>query len=165
LSYRNRGDCTDCKSLKHIILIDTIKINNEKESNIYYNNFIKDGYEGIVYKNMNAKYEFSNYKEIRSYQFLKRKKGYDAEYPIIGFEAGIHGKDKDAIIFIMGTTNGKQFKAVPNDTLPNRKKMYKLALENFNTLYKNKLATIKFDEYSQDQIPLRAKFITIREYE
>jgi DNA ligase-1 len=163
--YQKLKELFKNKKFKHIILIDTIKINNEKESNIYYNNFIKDGYEGIVYKNMNAKYEFSNYKEIRSYQFLKRKKGYDAEYPIIGFEAGIHGKDKDAIIFIMGTTNGKQFKAVPNDTLPNRKKMYKLALENFNTLYKNKLATIKFDEYSQDQIPLRAKFITIREYE
>lgn len=153
------------KTFNYLILTDTIKIHNEKSSDKYYKDFIENGYEGIVYKNLDAKYEYSNYKEIRSYQFLKRKKIYDAEYSIIGFEAGIHGKDKDAIIFIMETQNGKHFKAVPNDTLKNRKKMYKLALENFDTLYKNKLATIKFDEYSIDNIPLRAKFIAIRDYE
>jgi hypothetical protein len=65
----------------------------------------------------------------------------------------------------MSTDDGHTFKSVPNDTLINRKKMYKLALEHFDTLYKNKLATIKFDEYSKDGIPLRAKFIAIRDYE
>lgn len=153
------------KTFNYLILTDTIKIHNEKSSDKYYKDFIDNGYEGIVYKNLDAKYEYSNYKEIRSYQFLKRKKGYDAEYPIVGFEAGIHGKDKDAIIFIMNTPNGKQFKAVPNDTLKNRKKMYTFALDNFDTAYKNKLATIKFDEFSRDNVPLRAKFISIRDYE
>jgi DNA ligase-1 len=153
------------KTFNYLILTETIKIHNEKSSDEYYKDYIEDGFEGIVYKNLDAKYEYSNYKEIRSYQFLKRKKGYDAEYPIIGYERGIHGKDTDAIIFIMKTESGKEFKAVPNDTLINRKKMYKLALENFDTLYKNKLATIKFDEYSNDNVPLRAKFISIRDYE
>lgn len=153
------------KRFKYLVLTDTIKINNEKESDKYYKQYIENGFEGIVYKNIDAKYEYSSYKEIRSYQFLKRKKGYDAEYPIIGFEAGIHGKDKDAIIFVMQTENNKTFKAVPNDTLKNRKKMYKQALDNFDSLFKNKLATIKFDEYSNDNTPLRAKFISIRDYE
>lgn len=153
------------KSFKYLILIDTIKVQNEKESNELYKEYIDNGFEGIVYKNANAKYEFSSYKEIRSYQFLKRKKGYDAEYPIVGFEAGIRGKDKDAIIFIMKINNGKEFKAVPNDTLQNRKNMYKSALRNFDSVFKDKLATIKFDEFSRDQVPLRAKFIAIRDYE
>jgi DNA ligase-1 len=153
------------KTFNYLILTETIKIHNEKSSDEYYKDYIEDGFEGIVYKNLDAKYEYSSYKEIRSYQFLKRKKGYDAEFLIVGFERGIHGKDADAIIFIMSTDNGHTFKSVPNDTLINRKKMYKLALENFDTLYKNKLATIKFDEYSKDGIPLRAKFICIRNYE
>lgn len=153
------------KTFNYLILTDTIKIHNEKISDKYYKEYIENGFEGIVYKNLDAKYEYSSYKEIRSYQFLKRKKGYDAEYPIIGFERGIHGKDADAIIFIMSTDDGHTFKSVPNDTLINRKKMYKLALENFDNLYKNKLATIKFDEYSKIGIPLRAKFIAIRDYE
>ncbi len=152
------------KNFKYLILTDTIEINDEKESDKYYNEYIKNGYEGIVYKNKDAKYEYSSYKEIRSYQFLKRKKNYDAEYPIIGFEEGIHGKDKGAIIFIMKTSDNKEFKAVPNMTLKERKKMYELAKKDFN-IYKNKLATISFDEYSKDNIPLRAKFITIRDYE
>jgi DNA ligase-1 len=153
------------KTFNYLILTETIKIHNEKSSDEYYKDYIEDGFEGIVYKNLDAKYEYSNYKEIRSYQFLKRKKGYDAEYPIIGYERGIHGKDTDAIIFIMKTESGKDFKAVPNDTLKNRKKMYKQALENFDSTFKNKLATIKFDEYSNDNVPLRAKFISIRDYE
>jgi len=153
------------KTFNYLILTETIKIHNEKSSDEYYKDYIEDGFEGIVYKNLDAKYEYSNYKEIRSYQFLKRKKGYDAEYPIIGFEQGINGKDVGAIIFIMKTESGKEFKAVPNDTLKNRKKMYKQALENFDSTFKNKLATIKFDEYSNDNVPLRAKFISIRDYE
>lgn len=153
------------KTFNYLILTDTIKIHNEKSSDKYYKDYIEDGFEGIVYKNLDAKYEYSSYKEIRSYQFLKRKKGYDAEYPIIGFEQGSNGKDVGAIIFIMKTESGKEFKAVPNDTLKNRKKMFQQALENFDSLFKNKLATIKFDEYSNDNTPLRAKFIAIRDYE
>ena len=153
------------KTFNYLILTDTIKIHNEKSSDKYYKDYIENGFEGIVYKNLDAKYEYSSYKEIRSYQFLKRKKGYDAEYPIIGFEQGINGKDVGAIIFTMKTESGKEFKAVPNDTLKNRKKMYQQALENFDSTFKNKLATIKFDEYSNDNTPLRAKFIAIRDYE
>ena len=150
---------------KYLVLTETILISSESESDNKFQNYIDKGYEGIVYKNIDAKYEYSSYKEIRSNQFLKRKKNYDDEYPIIGFEEGINGKDKGAIIFIMKTSDNKEFKAVPNMPLKERKKMYKLALTNFNEIYKNKLATIKFDEYSEDNIPLRAKFISIRDYE
>jgi hypothetical protein len=153
------------KKFKYLVLTDTHLIKSEKESDKFYQDYIDLGYEGIVYKNLNATYEYSSYKEIRSHQFLKRKKNYDAEYPIVGFEEGIHGKDKGAIIFIMKTSDNKEFKAVPNMTLKERKKMYLLAKKNFDNIYKNKLATISFDEYSKDNIPLRAKFITIRDYE
>lgn len=153
------------KKFKYLILTKTTLINSEKESDKIYQEYINLGYEGIVYKNRDATYEYSSYKEIRSHQFLKRKKNYDAEYPIVGFEEGIHGKDKGAIIFIMKTSDNKEFKAVPNMTLKERKHMYQLAKKNFEQLYKNKLATISFDEYSQDNIPLRAKFIAIRDYE
>lgn len=153
------------KNFKYLILTETTLINSESSADNMFNDYINKGYEGIVYKNVNATYEYSSYKEIRSHQFLKRKKNYDAEYPIIGFEQGINGKDKGAIIFIMKTSDNKEFKAVPNMTLKERKSMYKLALINFNNIYQNKLATISFDEFSADKIPLRAKFIAIRDYE
>jgi DNA ligase-1 len=158
-------DIFNNNTFNYLILTDTILVKSEQESDKYYNDYINKNYEGIVYKNVNATYEYSSYKEIRSMQFLKRKKNYDAEYPIIGFEEGLHGKDKGAIIFIMKTPDNKEFKAVPNMSLKDRKNMYKLAKNNFDQIYKNKMATISFDEYSNDNIPLRAKFITIRNYE
>jgi hypothetical protein len=48
--------------------------------------------------------------------------------------------------------------------LKKRKDLYKEANKDFNK-FKNKLATISFDEYSKDKIPLRPKFIAIRDYE
>lgn len=65
----------------------------------------------------------------------------------------------------MKTLDGKEFKSVPNLPIEERKEMYKLAEEDFDNLYKGKLATISFDDYSEDLVPLRAKFITIRDYE
>jgi len=149
---------------KYLILVDTTLVNNEKESDLLYKHYITDKYEGIVYKNKDAIYEYSTIKEIRSMQYLKRKKTYDAEYPIIGYEEGINGKDKGAIIFIMETEDKNQFKAVPNMPLKKRKELFIQAKKDFNR-FKNKLATISFDEYSEDKIPLRPKFITIRDYE
>jgi hypothetical protein len=151
-------------NFQYLKLVDTILVNSEKESDNLFKEFIKNKYEGIVYKNKDAIYEFSNIKEIRSMQYLKRKKTYDAEYPIVGYEEGNNGKDKGAIIFIMETEDKKQFRAVPNMPLKKRKELFKLANQDFNR-FKNKLATISFDEYSQDNIPLRPKFITIRDYE
>ena len=151
-------------NFKYLKLVDTILVNNEKEGDKLYKEYIQKKYEGIVYKNKNALYEYSNIKEIRSMSYLKRKKTYDAEYPIIGYEEGQNGKDKGAVIFIMKTEDNKEFRAVPNMTLKKRKELYKEAVKDFNK-FKNKLATISFDEYSKDKIPLRPKFIAIRDYE
>jgi hypothetical protein len=151
--------------LKYLVLTESIISNSEEEADELYNRFIEEKYEGIIYKNALAKYEFSEIKEVRSYNFLKRKLHHDAEYEIIGYESGERGNNKNAIIFIMKTLDGKEFKSVPNMTLEERKKMYKLAINDFDNLYKGKLATISFDDYSEDLVPLRAKFISIRDYE
>jgi ATP-dependent DNA ligase len=153
------------EKFKYLKLVDTTLVHSESESNELFKSYIKNKYEGIVYKNRNAIYEYSNIKEIRSHDYLKRKKNYEQEYPIIGFEEGSHGKDKGAIIFTMKTDNNKEFRAVPNMTLNKRKELYKIALKSFDTKFKNKLATISFDEFSKDNVPLRPKFITIRDYE
>lgn len=151
-------------NLEYLMLVDTILVKNEKEGDELYKKYINDKYEGIVYKNINSIYEYSNIKEIRSYNYLKRKKTYDGEYEIVGYEEGQHGKDKGAIIFIMKTKENKEFRAVPNMPLVKRKELFKIAKKNFNK-FKGKLATISFDEFSKDNIPLRPKFITIRDYE
>jgi ATP-dependent DNA ligase len=155
----------DSPNLKYLILTETIVVNSEKEADDLYNKFISEKYEGIVYKNALAKYEYSEIKELRSYNYLKRKNAFSNEYEIVSYESGIKGKDLGAVVFIMKTVDGKEFKAVPNLPIEERKEIYKLAKRDFANLYKGKLATIKFDDLSEFGIPLRAKFITIRDYE
>lgn len=152
-------------NLKYLVLTETILVDNEEEADDLYNKFISEKYEGIVYKNAIAKYEYSEIKEVRSYNFLKRKNAFSDEYEIIDYESGIKGKDVGAIVFIMKTKDGKEFKSVPNLPINERKEMYKLAKKDFDKLYKGKFATIKYDDLSESGVPLRAKFITIRDYE
>lgn len=151
------------KKFKYLILTEAKLINSEKESDKLYNEHLALGHEGIIYKNKDSLYEYSSIKEIRSYNYLKRKAHMTSEYKIVDFTSGSIGKDKDCIIFIMETEEGKLFNVTPNMTLNERKKLYKDALINFDKNFKNKMGEVAYDELSKDKIPLRAKFIRIRE--
>lgn len=153
------------KKLEYIKLLDTYIINNEKDGDDLFKKALKEKYEGIIYKNKDALYEYSSIKEIRSHVMLKRKAVFDNEYEIVGYEQGKKGKDKGCIIFIMLTKEKEQFKAVPNASLDERKQMFKLAEQDFEHIYKGKFATIKYDDLSLMGTPLRSKFIAIRDYE
>ena len=153
------------KKLDSIKLLDTYVINNEQDGNKLFNKALKEKYEGIIYKNTDALYQYSTIKETRTYEMLKRKNSHSAEYKIVGFEGG-KGKDLNAITFILETPEGYTFHAVPNMPLATRKEMFKLAEKDFDNEYRNKYGTVNFDDYSKDKnIPMRAKFITIRDYE
>jgi hypothetical protein len=147
--------------LKYLYLTPTHIINNENDGNNLYKSYLKNKYEGIVYKNTNALYEYSNIKEKRSYNYLKRKNHEEIEFQIENYTEG-RGSNKGLIVFIMKTKTGKLFNVVPNATQIQRKEMYDIAKQDFQNQYYNKWATISFDDYSTDGTPLRAKFITIR---
>jgi len=151
----------ESNKLKYLCLTPTHIVNNEKQSDDLFKYYLKNKYEGIVYKNTNALYEYSTIKEKRSYNYLKRKNHFDEEYQIENFTEG-KGSNKGLIVFIMKTKEGKLFNVVPNATQEERRKMYILSQTDFKKHYYGKMATIAFDDYSADGIPLRAKFITIR---
>jgi hypothetical protein len=65
----------------------------------------------------------------------------------------------------MQTKDKDTFKAVPNASLEERKEMFQLAENDFDNVYRGKMATIKYDDLSENKTPLRAKFIAIRDYE
>lgn len=148
-----------------LVLTDTILVKNELESDKLYKKFINENYEGIIYKSYNEIYKLDYCKEFRSNKYLKRKKTYDDEFEIVNFTTGEKGKDLGSIIFIVKTKNGKEFNVVPNMTYKEKYKMYNTALKDFKNSYLGKMVTVKFDDYSKDGIPLRAKMITFRNYE
>jgi len=66
-----------------IILADTFLISNFEEAMKYYKQFIGEGYEGIMFRNIGMPYE-----QKRSYSLLKYKEFVDDEFIIVGAEEG-----------------------------------------------------------------------------
>jgi hypothetical protein len=148
---------------KYAVSVLTEEVNSEECGNELYKKYISAQYEGIVYKNKNGLYKYSFNKEHRSYDVLKRKQQFDDEFKIVDYTTGTKGKSVGSIIFIMATKKGKTFHVTPNITQEEQKRMYKIAKENFDGEYFGKMATIRYDDLSNDDVPLRAKFISIRE--
>lgn len=169
LTFKERTDLLQQifknKKNQYIRIVPTTLVQTEKNADVLYNQFLKDKYEGVIYKSSDAKYEFSFTKEKRSMYYQKRKACFDAEYKIVGFTQGDKGKDVGAVIFIMQTKKGDTFHSVPNATYDERYEIYQDCLQHFDIKYKNKMATIQYDDLSKAGIPLRARFITVRDYE
>ena len=155
----------DSTEYTYLKLVPSHLIQSEKEGDMKFKQYVKDKYEGIIYKNKHAIYEFSFTKEKRSMQYQKRKACFDAEYKIVGFTQGDKGKDVGAVIFIMETKKKITFHGVPNATYEERYAMYQDCILHFDSKYKNKMATIQYDDLSAAGVPLRARFITVRDYE
>lgn len=52
-----------------LVVVLGVQINSKEEADTYFDSIIKEGYEGVVYRNYNGLYEFGK----RSYNLLKRK--------------------------------------------------------------------------------------------
>jgi len=148
---------------KYSISVLTEEVNDEEQGNKLYKKYIDIKYEGIIYKNKDGLYKYSFDKEHRSYDVLKRKQQFDAEFKIVSYTTGTKGKAVGCIVFIMTTKQGKTFHVTPNITYEEQKRMFKIAEECFDTEYKGKMAKIRYDDLSKDGVPLRAKFIEIRD--
>ena len=158
-------DIFNSNNFRYLVLVDTKLINSFEEGDEQFDYYLNYDYEGIVYKNKDAKYEFSYEKEKRSSNFLKRKKLLDDEYKIVDYTDGSNGKGVGSIIFILETKKGERFKSTPMMTLEERAKLFEEANTNFDEKFKNKMATIKFDDLSKSGVPLRSRFIAVRDYE
>lgn len=152
---------TDTKT--YTISVLTEEIINEIHGDDLYEKYIRAGYEGIVYKNKDGLYKYSYDKEQRSYDVLKRKQQFDSEFEIVDYTTGKKGKGVGSIVFIMSTKDGYTFNVTPNVPQDEQKRMYQIAEENFDKVYKGKMGKIKYDDLSKNGVPLRAKFIEIRD--
>lgn len=141
-----------------IKLVDTTVIKDEMSGDIAFEQYINNGYEGVVYKS-NTKYEYSSEREKRSNLYLKRKKQLDAEFEIVDFREG-KGKFKGMVIFTLKTQEGNEFNCVPMGTSEYRKNIYNDCLDNFNN-FKGKYAKVKFDDYSKIMTPVRGVIVQI----
>lgn len=158
---------------KDIVHVKTYRVHNMDEINNLYKEFLSEKYEGAMIR-LNTPYEFS-YNDYHSKQLLKLKPRFDEEFEIIDYSSGIRGKSKGILMFVLKTLANKTFTIKPggisNDELKqlydNMSKIEKNNKTIFENKYKGKKITILFDEYSKDNIPVRATTdgIIIRDYE
>lgn len=86
--------------------VPTEPVNVENDIMVYFEQFVKQGYEGAMLRN-----EFSKYVNKRSYDLQKVKEFEDAEFEITGIEEG-RGKLAGHVgAFVCKTTDGKTFLA------------------------------------------------------
>lgn len=125
----------------------------------FIKNFTSAGYEGIMLKK-DVPYFFG-----RSFDMLKYKKFFDAEYKIVDFEEGRGNLKGIAAAVICVGENGTEFKAGVTGT-----QEYAAELFENKEKYLNKMATIKYQALTpikdgKGGVPRFGKMMAIRDYE
>lgn len=123
---------------KYLKLMPTHLINNEKQLDDYFSQYVKDGYEGIIIRNGEGKYKFN-----RSYDIMKSKNILKSRYIIKGYKEG-QKAEKGTVIWEIKCGN-RSFWAKPMGTREERAKLFKNAEK-----YIGKSIMIKYFEKDKD---------------
>lgn len=103
-----------------------------------HNKYVEEGWEGVVIRDPDANYEFGSRKNI----MIKIKRYQDSEFVVVDYELGLRGVED--MVFICETPAGNRFKAKPMGD----KSVKEEYVENFESKYKNTMATVKYFYYS-----------------
>jgi len=135
--------------------VQTFQVSTEDEMFEAHTSFVRNGYEGIILRNAQGLYLFDH----RSNDLQKYKEFEDAEFTIVGGEEG-QGKDEGTVIFTCTTNEGKTFNVRPRGSRELRSAWYK----DLSVLIGLAL-TVRYQEKSDDGIPVFPVGICIRDYE
>ncbi len=110
------------KKWKYIKLVGCEEVDNENELWEKNEEYLMEGYEGIIVRNKKGLYEFNK----KSYDVLRTKEFKHDEFEIVGAKEG-QGQQKGAIVWECGCKKKKEktFWAIPEGTIEERRKMWK----------------------------------------
>ncbi len=117
--------------------------------------FVKEGFEGVIIRNLQGLYKFNH----RSQDLQKYKEFFDKEVTIIGGKEG-EGLETGCVIFAVRDENGNEFSSRPRGSRKMRRKWY----DEIDKLIGKEL-TIRYQELSEDGVPVFNVGIAIRDYE
>jgi DNA ligase-1 len=138
-----------------IKMVETVTANNMNDIQEYFSNCIAKGYEGIMIRNIDGKYEAG----FRSQNLLKYKEFDDDEFEIVGGYEG-KGKYKGCVTFECKTDEGVVFGACPKGTIAEKREYW----DNLED-YIGKMLTVRYFGYTDAGRPRFPVGIVIRDYE
>lgn len=155
-----------------ILQVETYHTTSREEVERYYEQFLDEKYEGAIIRLPDCPYEYSH-KNYHSPNMLKMKPVFDDEFEIVNIlGAEGKGKAKGALMWQVKTENGDVFDVTPMGTIEGRVEMFKQLSKKgkdgktmFEKEYLGKMLTVKFDDLSEQDIPLRGRAVAIRDYE
>jgi len=118
-------------------------LTDKKEFKKYFSEFVEDGYEGIMLRNVDSLYR-CNY---RSHDLQKYKEFMESEYEIVGAKEG-DGRDKGTVIWVCKNEEEKEFSVRPRGTIEMRKEWFENSHE-----YIGSMLTVIYQELSELGIP------------
>lgn len=132
---------------KYLKLVNVETVKKYKDIEKKYDQFISEGYEGIIVRNKQGVYKFNK----KSYDVLRTKEFKKGEFIIIGGKQGA-GEQKGAIIWHLECNKNKKksFWGIPIGSLKERQKLYK----NYKK-YIGKTAIVKYWDIDKDGCVIR----------
>lgn len=140
---------------EYLEMCPTFLIHDDHELKKRHAQFTQAGFEGSIIRNVHGLYQV-NY---RSYDLLKYKDFIDKEYRIVGGTSAT-GKDEGTVIFQCITDKHQIFNVRPRGTWKQRKEY----LDDIQKLT-GKILTVRYQEMSEDGIPIFPIGLCIRNYE
>ena len=139
----------------NLIITENTRLENPSDVQKYHDQFVKEGYEGIMVRNNHGEYGLNK----RSKHLQKYKTFFDQEFEIVGYYEGT-GNDAGTVIWECMTEEGELFKARPKGTREQRT----LWFDNADS-YIGATLTVRYFEMTDDGIPRFPVGIAIRDYE
>lgn len=135
-------------------VVPYLTVNSDEAVQQVTTDYIEAGFEGAILREPKVAYAFGK----RPRTMLKVKRSKDREYTIVD----IIPMDKEPTfgLFVCVTPAGKRFKVTPEGSAEVREDY----LTN-KAKYIGKPLTVRFFEYTEDDIPFHAVGVTIRDYE
>lgn len=138
-----------------LVTVPTLEAKNENAMMKLHTQFVQAGYEGIIIRNKQGLYCL----EHRSKHLQKYKDFIDEEFEIVGGKQGT-GRDTGTIIWRCKTEEEKYFDARPRGSHEQRKAWW----DNLPKIVGKKL-TVRYQNRSDDGIPIFPVGIAVRDYE
>jgi ATP-dependent DNA ligase len=138
-----------------LVRVETILVNSEEEIKKYHDKWVREGFEGAIIRNSDGRYKVKH----RSKDLQKYKEFFDAEFEIVGGHEG-SGPDAGTVVFEVKTKDGKVFSVRPKGT---RELRTQYLMELCNLIGKE--LTVRYQNLSEDGIPIFPVGLAIRDYE